>query len=124
MKILIADDEKEMRELYKTVILSQFPDSVIDMVVNGAEAVNAFRTGNYDILWLDVRMPVKDGYGAWLEIQEMCRQEKRKMPFVMFCTGYTPPKEIEELIVDETHYALLLKPAIYEKIIDIIKTLK
>lgn len=124
MRILIADDEREMRELFKAVVLSEFPDSIVDMVVNGAKAVDAVRTGNYDILWLDVSMPVKDGYKACMEIREICRQEKLKMPFVIFCTAYTAPKEIEEITVDKTHYALLRKPATYEKIINIIKAVK
>ncbi|MDD5434960.1 MAG: response regulator [Nitrospira sp.] len=124
MKILIADDEKGMRELFKTVFLSEFSGSIIDMVVNGVEAVDAFRNGNYDVLWLDVSMPVKNGYEVCMEIQEICRREKLKMPFIIFCTGYRIPAEVEELIADKTHYAVLRKPATYEQIIDTFKAVK
>jgi CheY-like chemotaxis protein len=124
MRILIADDEREMRELFKSVFLSEFTGSSVDMVVNGAEAVEAVRTGNYDVLWLDVSMPVKNGYEACMEIREICRKEKLKMPFVIFCTAYSAPKEIEEMIVDKTHYALLRKPATYEQIVATFKVLK
>jgi len=124
MKILIADDEQEVRFLFKALLRNRLSDSRIDMVINGAEAVNACRTGNYDVLLMDVRMPVQDGYRACLEIQEICRQENLKMPFVIFCTGFTLPKEIEQLITDNTHYALLRKPATPEQIIDILKSVK
>ncbi|MDD5434961.1 MAG: response regulator [Nitrospira sp.] len=124
MKILIADDVKEVRLLFKAVLRCEFINSKVDVVVNGAEAVDAFRTVNYDVLLMDLYMPVKDGYAACLEIQEICRKEKLKMPFVIFCTGYTAPKEIKKLIADKTHYALLRKPVDCEKLIDTIKALK
>ena len=73
---------------------------------------------------MDINMPIKDGYQACLEIQEICRQENLKMPFVIFCTGFTLPKEVEKLIADKTHYALLQKPVDCEQIAEIFKTLK
>ncbi|MDD4870091.1 MAG: response regulator [Kiritimatiellae bacterium] len=124
MKILIADDETVIGSVFKMVLSCAFKDSSIDVVVNGAEAVDAFRNGNYDVLLMDIHMPVKDGYQACLEIQEICRQENLKMPFVIFCTGYGTSKEIQEITADKTHFALLLKPVTCEKIIDAFKAIK
>ena len=121
MKILIADDEHGIRLMFKTFLRCGFADSVIDVVVNGAEAVSAFRDGKHDILLMDLHMPVKDGYQACLEIQEICRQENRKMPFFIICTGFTVSKELEKLLADKTHYALLRKPVDCEQIIDTIR---
>jgi len=123
MKILIADDEKEIRSLFKTFLHCEFPDSRIDMVVNGAEAVDAFRAGDYDFLLMDLHMPVKDGYQACLEIREICRKENLKMPFIIFCTGFSISKEIKEMVADKTHYFMLQKPVTYEKVIDTFKSL-
>jgi CheY-like chemotaxis protein len=124
MRILIADDEKEIRALFTTILSSNISDSQVDVVVNGAEAVDAFRTGNYDVVLMDIYMPVKNGYEACLEIQEICRIEKLKMPFVIFCTAYAISKEIEKLLEDKIHYSLLQKPVTCEQIIDIFKTIK
>jgi len=124
MKILIADDVKEIRLLFNAVLSCEFLNSKVDAVVNGAEAVDAFRTVNYDVLLMDLYMPVKGGYDACLEIKDMCAKEKLKMPFVIFCTGYTAPKEIKKLIADKKHYALMRKPVDCEKLIDIIKSVK
>lgn len=123
MKILIADDEKGIRALFKTYFLNELSDTTVDVVVDGIEAIDAFRTGNYDILLLDLNMPEKSGYEACMEIQEICRKEKRMMPFVIFCTGFAVPKEVEKLITDETHYSLLQKPVTYEQIVATFKTL-
>ena len=118
MRILVADDVIEIRTLFTTILSRRLLDSTIDAVVNGSEAVDAFRTGNYDVIVLDIQMPVKDGYQACLEIQELCGQEKRKMPFVIFCTGSSIPKEIKKLLADKTHFALLKKPMDCHQIIE------
>ena len=123
MRILVADDEKGIRALFKTYFRNELLDSTVDVVVNGVEAVDTFRTGDYDVLLLDLNMPEKDGCQALLEIQEICRKEKRTMPFVIFCTGFIVPKEVEKLITDKTHYSLLQKPVTYEQIAAIFKTL-
>jgi CheY-like chemotaxis protein len=123
MKILVADDEKGIRALFKTYFRNELLDSTVDVVVNGVETVDAFRAENYDVLLLDLNMPEKDGYQALIEIQEICRKEKRMMPFVIFCTGFTVPKEVEELITDKTHFSLLQKPVTYEQIATTFKTL-
>jgi len=124
MKILVADDEAGMRHLFKKIFITEFPGCVVDLVAGGEEAVAAARTGNYDVIWLDVRMPVKGGYEACLEIEQMCSKEKLKMPFVIFCTGFKVPEEIEKLTADPTRYALLRKPASYAQIVDTFKTVK
>jgi CheY-like chemotaxis protein len=106
------------------ILSSAYSASNIDVVANGAEAVDAFRAGNYDVLLLDIHMPVKDGYQACLEMQEICRQEKREMPFVIFCTGFSVSKEIQEITADKTHFALLHKPVTCEQIVDTFKAFK
>lgn len=124
MRILIADDEKGIRALFKTYFINELSDSTVDVVVNGVEAVDTFRTGDYDVLLLDLNMPEKSGHEACVEIQEICRQEKRKMPFVVFCTGFAVPEEVEKLIADKIHYSLLQKPLTYEQIVATFKALK
>lgn len=123
MRILIADDEVEVGRVFKTLLRSQIPNSSIDAVVNGAEAVDAFRNGGYDVVLLDVRMPVKDGYHACREIQELCRRDKLKIPFVIFYSGYGVTDEIEKLLADESHYAFINKPVTCEQLIATIRTI-
>ena len=121
MKILIADDEREIRFLFKAFLSHEFPNSKIDEAANGAEAVDAFRAGNYDVMLMDIVMPVKDGYQACLEIQEISRQEKLKMPFIIICTGFEISKKIKEFTADQTRYLILKKPVDCEQIVDAVK---
>ena len=62
LRILMADDAAPNRELV-TAILGGL-GLALDTVCNGAEAVEAARTGGYDLILMDVHMPVMDGLDA------------------------------------------------------------
>ncbi|MFT3784468.1 MAG: PAS domain S-box protein [Nibricoccus sp.] len=68
ISILAAEDNRTNREVIK-LILRHLGYSV-DLVVNGAEAVAAVQRKKYDLLLLDVQMPVMDGLTA---AREICR---------------------------------------------------
>ena len=104
MKILIADDVKEVRILFKAALSCEFLDSQVDEVADGTDAVDAFRKVYYDVILMDLYMPEKSGYEACVEIQEICRQKNLKLPFVIFCTGYAAPEEVKKLMADKAHY--------------------
>jgi len=124
MKVLIADDDNGIRSLFKVFLRREFPDVSIDEAVDGVEAVNAFRNGHHDVLLMDINMPEKDGYHACLDIQKICEKNKLKLPFILFCTGFEISEEIEKLLADKTHYAVLKKPVSYDKLTNTIRALK
>jgi two-component system, sensor histidine kinase len=61
-KILLVEDNVMNRLVAKTV-LKQY-EVIITEAVNGEEAVNALRQSPYDIVLMDVQMPVMDGLEA------------------------------------------------------------
>lgn len=89
MRILLAEDEHELRKAL-TVILSQHNFSV-DAVANGQEALDYIELGdNYDCLILDLMMPVMDG----LEVIRNIRQKKIAIPILVL----TAKGEIEDRV--------------------------
>jgi CheY-like chemotaxis protein len=58
-KILIVEDEEILRESYE-MILSTEPYEV-DVAVNGKEALKKCQNKRYDLILLDIMMPVMDG---------------------------------------------------------------
>ena len=62
LRVLMADDAAANRELV-TVILKSLGVK-LDTVCDGAEAVEATRSGQYDLVLMDVHMPIMDGLSA------------------------------------------------------------
>lgn len=67
LHVLIADDNATNRLVAET--LCEIAGCTTESVVNGAEAVEAARTGRFDLILMDVKMPVMDGVAATREIR-------------------------------------------------------
>ena len=75
-RLLIVDDEKNIREVVKEY--SQLNGYEVDEAENGIEALNLFNRNEYDCVVLDIMMPKLDGYSV-------CKQMKaqKKVPIIM-----------------------------------------
>jgi signal transduction histidine kinase/DNA-binding response OmpR family regulator len=62
LRILLADDSEDNRFLVRGYLRDT--GCVIDEVTNGAEVVEKFKDGIYDMVLMDAEMPVLDGYSA------------------------------------------------------------
>jgi len=61
-RMLLADDSEDNRFLILSYL--KLSGSAIDVAENGAVAVELFQARKYDIVLMDVEMPVMDGYAA------------------------------------------------------------
>lgn len=68
LKVLLADDHPANR-LVVQVMLEAMPVDLVS-VENGAEALEAFRQGGFDLVLMDMQMPVMDGLTATAAIRE------------------------------------------------------
>lgn len=100
-KILIVDDEIQMRQLL-TIYLKQYSYQ-IEEAGNGQEAVDLIKQKDYDLVILDVMMPVMDGWEAIEKIREIS-----DVPVLML----TAKGEIEDKVIGLTTGAddYLVKP--------------
>ncbi|MBF0369486.1 MAG: transporter substrate-binding domain-containing protein [Magnetococcales bacterium] len=69
LHILLVDDAVENR-LVISAFLKKSPHRLVQ-AVNGAEAVEAFEKERFDLILMDMRMPVMDGYEATRTIRQM-----------------------------------------------------
>ncbi|KJU84221.1 Signal transduction response regulator, receiver region domain protein [Candidatus Magnetobacterium bavaricum] len=67
-RILLVEDNEDNRMLIQAY-LKKLPYK-IDTAENGEIAVEKFTSGKYDIVLMDVEMPVMDGYTATMKIRE------------------------------------------------------
>ena len=69
LKILIAEDDRELRQLFSHV-LNRHGYTVVG-VSNGREVLDAMDTGFYDLIISDVMMPVMDGYELVRQLRDV-----------------------------------------------------
>ena len=76
-RILIAEDDKELRQLFQHVLMKN--GYAVTGVADGKEALDASDKGYYDLIISDIMMPVMDGY----ELVSSLRQAGINTPVMM-----------------------------------------
>ena len=67
MRILVADDEREITKAIRAVLERQ--KYTVDVVASGEDALHYALTGNYDCIVLDIMMPGRDGLSVLRELR-------------------------------------------------------
>lgn len=102
LKILLADDEKELSRAIATIL--KYSNYEVDIVFNGKEAIDKLKENIYDLIILDVMMPVMDGIQA---LKEM-RKDNIKTPIMLLTAKAQIDDKVEGLDSGANDY--LTKP--------------
>jgi len=92
LKILLAEDTILNQNLILKIF--QKTEHSVDIANNGAEAVEKLKLNSYDVILMDVQMPVMDGCQATEEIRRMNDPVKSKIPIVAL-TAFVSKSEEE-----------------------------
>lgn len=82
LKILIADDNNINLLILEKQLTKNLDNSIITIAHNGLEAVNLVKNNDYDIVLMDIVMPIMDGITASTTIRSLEDEVKRNIPIV------------------------------------------
>jgi len=80
--LLLVEDVFINREI--VIALLEDTKIKIDIAENGVEAIEKFETngGNYDLIFMDIHMPVMDGYEATQKIRKLDNAKAKQIPII------------------------------------------
>ena len=117
LRILVADDSAENRELIRLYLAQDggATDSAfhgefeLEFAVEGADAIRKFKESKYDVVLMDIQMPVTDGREAFTAIRQWERTQSRQPVPIIAITADDRAKERSSLL-DQGFTDVLTKP--------------
>ncbi|MBN4081500.1 response regulator [bacterium AH-315-C07] len=82
VRILLVEDNKINQEVVVDLIKVKNENIKIDIAENGKEAIERISDNNYDLVFMDVQMPVMDGYEATKFVREELDKPKKNIPII------------------------------------------
>ena len=115
-KILVADDEELIRQTIGDVLAQQ--GCIVELADNGTTACEKVRTGNYDLVISDIKMPGASGY----EVFSAAKAARASTQVILITAfGYDPHHSIVKAN-KEGLAAVLMKPFKVRQLLDHCRT--
>ncbi|WP_293375510.1 ATP-binding protein [Phenylobacterium sp. SCN 70-31] len=96
LRLLAAEDNATNQQVLAAVLGSLGID--VHIVPNGKEAVDAWRTGTYDLILMDIQMPVMDGITAAATIRDTEKAIGRRRTPIVALTANALTHQVEEYL--------------------------
>ncbi len=101
-RILIIDDERAIRSSLKEILT--FEKHEVDEAADGAEGLKKAETGNFDLIFCDIKMPKVDG----MEVLSKLMEKNADVPIVMISGHGTIDTAVEA--IKKGAYDFISKP--------------
>ncbi|HCX03876.1 MAG TPA: response regulator [Clostridiales bacterium] len=111
-KILIVDDEKNIRMMLKHCLKERKYNT--DIAINGDEALNKIKENNYDLVLLDIKMPGLSG----MDVLKKVRERGNNVNIIMMTAYGTIERAVEAMKLNAIDF--LSKPFTTDEIRSIV----
>ncbi|MEE8233343.1 MAG: ATP-binding protein, partial [Gammaproteobacteria bacterium] len=117
-RILLVEDNEDNRLLVKTY-LKKLP-YIIDEAENGEIAVDLYRENTYDLILMDVQMPVMDGHEATKAMRVLEAESGRPTTPIIALTAHAIKEEIDKCLAAgcDTHVGKPIKKSTLLSVIE------
>ncbi|HOD39896.1 MAG TPA: response regulator [Candidatus Wallbacteria bacterium] len=94
LKILLAEDS----ETNKMLVQAYFKNTphVLDVAENGSAALDKYKNGDYDLVFMDMQMPVMDGYTSTKLIREFEAENGRPPKPIIALTAFAFKEDVQK----------------------------
>ena len=116
-KIIVAEDSSVIQNLTKRILSIQ--NYQITSVKNGKQVLDKLSADNYDLILLDINMPIMDGMECARTIRSMDDEAKSKIPIIAI-TGNAKNYSMQDF-KDVGINDYLPKPLNYDAMVELVK---
>lgn len=116
LRVFIVDDDQDFAE--SLALLIEGRGYQVELAYSGEEAIAKFRKQDFDITFMDVRLPGKSGIESLFEIRKL-----RPSARVVMMTGYSVEQLLEQA-VEQGAWGVLDKPINVHQVLDMLERIK
>ena len=117
-RVLLVEDAEDNRLLIRAYLKKA--NIELEMAENGSEGVEKYKTGNFDIVLMDIQMPVMDGYQATKKIREWELSQNIPAIPIIAITASSLPGDRERSLANGFNFHAL-KPISKKELLDLIE---
>lgn len=118
ISILVVEDNHIAQKIARIVIESLNCD--FDIIDNGTHALQLFNENRYDLVFVDLGLPDKDGYTVATEIRQIEKRISLKPVIIVGLSVHTGESQKKQAI-DSGMNDYIIKPLTHEKCIEVLK---
>ena len=117
-KVLLVEDNEINKKVVESILSNL--DLLLDHAWNGEEAIEKVAVNDYDLILMDISMPVMDGYEATRRIRDIFPEPKSRTPVIALTAALR--SESETRVAESGMNGYIGKPIVSKELISAVQS--